>query len=156
MIKLFLFLIIYSQFSFAQEPCVHDTKNFRCVKYIKNYDADTITFNIKDIHPIVGKKISVRVRGVDTPEIKTKNQCEKTKGRNAQKLVRNLLKRAKRIDLENIGRGKYFRIVADVIIDGKNLTEYLLKNNLAYSYNGGTKRKIDWCNFRKTASEEEK
>jgi endonuclease YncB( thermonuclease family) len=115
------------------------------VKYVKNYDADTVTFNIPSVHPLIGKNINIRVLGVDTPEIRTKNKCEKEKGRNARELVKNLLKNAKRIDLINIQRGKYFRVVADVMIDGKSLSAYLLKNGLAYAYQGGTKKKINWC-----------
>lgn len=125
--------------------CKHTENTFKCVKYVKNYDADTVTFNIPDVHPLIGKSVNIRVFGVDTPEIRTKNQCEKTKAKNAKKLVASLLKKAKRIDLEKIQRGKYFRIVADVIIDGKSLSEYLLKNGLAYAYNGGKKKKMNWC-----------
>lgn len=129
----------------SQQECLHTAKSFQCVKYVKNYDADTVTFNIPNIHPLIGEMVNIRVRGVDTPEIKTKNQCEKEKARHAKKLVENLFKNAKRIDLQNIERGKYFRIVADVILDGKSLSHYLLKNGLAVSYNGGTKQNIDWC-----------
>ena len=129
----------------AASDCVHDRMNFRCVKYVRNYDADTITFDIPNVHPLIGNSINVRVAGVDTPEIKTKNSCEKEKARNAKKLVTNLLKNAKRIDLSNIKRDKYFRINAEVIIDGIHLSHYLLKNGLAYSYDGGAKRQLNWC-----------
>ncbi len=150
---LLLSLILLSTSVFA-ENCKHDENTFRCVKYVKNYDADTVTFNVPGVHPLIGNKINVRVFGVDTPEVRTKNKCEKEKARNAKRLVENLLKNAKRIDLSNIQRGKYFRVVADVIIDGKSLSHYLLKNGLAYSYDGGTKKKINWCKSnREIASE---
>lgn len=131
--------------AFGIENCTHSNNSFKCVKFVKNYDADTITFDIPNVHPLIGRNISVRVNGVDAPEIRTKNSCEKEKARNAKKLVTNLLKNGKRIDLINIKKGKYFRIVADVIIDGKSLNMYLIKNGLAYSYDGGKKKKIDWC-----------
>jgi len=147
-------IFILISFSATAEDCMHDANTFRCVKYVKNYDADTITFNVPGVHPLIGKKINIRVQGVDTPEVRTKNKCEKEKARNAKKLVGNLLKNAKRIDLQNVSRGKYFRIVADVIIDGKSLSYYLLKNGLAYSYDGGTKKKVNWCKSnREIASE---
>lgn len=38
-------------------------------------------------------------------------------------------------------KGKYFRIVADVYLDNKSLTEMLINNNLAVFYNGGKKIK---------------
>lgn len=127
------------------ETCAHDRQTFRCVKFIKNYDADTITFDIPNVHPLIGDGISVRVRHVDTPEIKGKNPCEKEQARNARRLVNNLLKNAKRIDLENVDKDKYFRILADVKIDGQSLGHYLIKNNLAVTYEGDTKAKTDWC-----------
>ena len=125
--------------------CVHTITSFHCVKYIKNYDADTITFDIPNVHPIIGDKISVRVRHIDTPEIKGKLPCEKEAARSAKRLIENLLKNAKRIDLENVDKDKYFRLLADVIVDGKPIKDVLLKNNLAYAYEGKTKQKINWC-----------
>ncbi|MDA8793603.1 thermonuclease family protein [Bacteriovoracaceae bacterium] len=151
-----IYLVFMVSSSVMAGSCQHDSTSFRCVKYIKNYDADTITFNIPSVHPLFGKNINIRVIGVDTPEIRTKNKCEKNKGRNAKRLVKNLLKQAKRIDLVNVKRGKYFRVVADVLIDGKSLSSYLLKNGLAYAYDGGTKKKVDWCQgIRKISSTKE-
>lgn len=150
----FVFLLVGSVVQ-AKPNCQHDAKTFRCVEYVKNYDADTVTFNIKGVHPLLGDKISVRVNGLDAPEIKGKQPCEKDAARAAQRLVQSLLKNAKGINLENIGRDKYFRVLADVMIDGKSLTEILLKNRLANSYYGQTKQKVNWCEFvkaRDTAS----
>lgn len=150
---LLFFITAFANLVYAND-CVHTSSSFKCVKYLKNYDADTVTFSIPGVHPIIGKKINVRVLGVDTPEIRTKDKCEKEKARTAKKLVKNLLKNGKRIDLINVKRGKYFRIVADVIIDGVSLNQYLLKNGLAYAYDGGTKKKMNWCrSTREIASE---
>jgi endonuclease YncB( thermonuclease family) len=126
---------------------LHDTNSFRCVQIIGNYDGDTITVNIPGVHPLLGEKVSVRINGIDTPEIKTSDICEKNAGRAAQRLVANLLKTSKRVDLENIQRDKYFRILADVTADGKSIKSVLLKNRLAYEYHGGTKQKINWCQW---------
>lgn len=144
MVKSFL-ILFFVMSAHASEVCNHDAKTFRCVKYIKNYDADTITFNIPNVHPIIGDKISVRVRHIDTPEIKGKLPCEKEAARTAKRLIENLLKSSKRIDLENVDKDKYFRLLADVVVDGKPIKDTLLKNNLAYAYEGKTKQKIDWC-----------
>ena len=143
-ILLFILALAFSHFSFAGN-CTHDSKTFRCVKYIRNYDADTITFDIPNVHPLIGKAISVRVRHIDTPEVKGKLPCEKDTARIAKRLIENLLKNSKRIDLEDVGKDKYFRILANVIVDGKPLKDILLKNSLAYAYEGGTKEKQNWC-----------
>ena len=125
--------------------CDHDDTTFRCVSYVRNYDADTITVNIKNVPRIIGKNISVRVRHIDSPEMRTHNACEKEAARTAKKLIENLLKNAKRIDLENVDKDKYFRLLADVKVDGQDLKQVLLKNHLAYPYEGDTKKKWDWC-----------
>ena len=53
--------------------CRHTGTIFRCVKYVRNYDGDTITFNIPNLHPLFGKSISVRVRGINAPGKLTKS-----------------------------------------------------------------------------------
>ncbi len=135
----------------SADDCTHTKASFKCVQYIKNYDGDTVTFNIPGAHPLFGNNISIRVNGLDTPEIRTKNKCEKSKARIAKKLVQNQLRNAKKIDLINIKRGKYFRIVADIIYDGKNLKNIVLKNKLAYPYKGGRKiANYDGCKQNKS------
>ena len=133
--------------------CQHDEKNFRCVEYVRNYDADTITFKIKGVHPLIGENISIRVNGIDTPEMRTKNKCEKELAKKAKRFVASVVSKAKRIDLKNIKRGKYFRVVADVEVDGESLGQQLLKRGFAYPYDGGAKTIVDWCK-RLPASEE--
>lgn len=128
--------------------CAHERYAFHCVKFIRNYDADTLTFDIPNVHPFIGEKISVRVYGIDAPELTSKNACEKELARNGKKLVEHLMKGAKQVNLLNIKKDKYFRILADVEIDGQDLRKILLKNNLAYEYYGGTKLKKDWCQMK--------
>jgi micrococcal nuclease len=125
--------------------CEHDSRTFRCVQYIKNYDADTITVKIPGVHPLIGEKISVRVAGVDAAEMKSKTSCEYQSARDARKLVESQLKRAKNIELRNVQRDKYFRILADVAVDGVLIKDLLVKNKLAVAYDGGAKSKVDWC-----------
>ena len=58
--------------------------------------------------------------------------------------MRELLTNAKTIDLLNVERGKYFRLVASVRIDGIDLSNLLLREGFAVEYDGGTKTK-DGC-----------
>ena len=51
---------------------------------------------------------------------------------------------ASRIDLRNVERGNYFRIVADVMVDGVSLGEQLITGGLARPYVGKRKRE-SWC-----------
>lgn len=127
------------------KSCEHDANNFRCVKFLKNYDVDTVKVEIRNVHPFLGHNAGVRVKGIDGGEMKGSTECEKRVARIAQKLTENLLKNAKRIDLQNIEKEKYGRILADVIYDGKNLKDILLQNGVAVPYDGGKKQTVDWC-----------
>ena len=49
------------------------------------------------------------------------------------------LRHAKAIDLHEVERGKYFRLVAEVIADGENLSALLLKWDLARPYDDRTR-----------------
>ena len=129
--------------------CKHGAQIFTCVRYVKAHDGDTITVEIPNVPPIIGHNISVRVKGIDAPEISGHGACEHQQARSAQELVQKVLSTAKRIDLINIERDKYFRLLADVIADGKSLSQIVMNAHLAYSYNGGTKQKINWCEFDK-------
>jgi len=135
----------------AQVSCAHDKETFRCVEYVRNYDADTITVNIPNTHPLLGKEANIRVYGIDTPEIRTKNLCEKKLAKEGKAVVEAMLKKAKTINLVNVKKGKYFRVLADVEIDGVSLSKFLLKNGYGYKYLGKTKKVINWCNFKENS-----
>ena len=112
-------------------------------KVLSVYDGDTFRVDIDSLSPIVGKNIAIRLEGVDTPEIKGKCQYENDLAILARDFVRDKLFNAKEIKLNEIQRGKYFRVVAKVFIDGVSLEKELLENDLAYRYKGG--KKSSWC-----------
>jgi len=112
--------------------------------YVRNYDGDTITFNLPNLHPIIGEKIKIRVIGIDTPEIRGKCENEKYNAQQAQKMVADILKDTEEITLKNMERGKYFRIAADVSVDGESLADLLVEAGLAVMYQGG-KKTSKWC-----------
>ena len=112
--------------------------------YLRNYDGDTITFNLPGLHPIIGEKISIRVNGINTPEIKGKCEKEKYDAQQVQQMVADILKDADQIVLRNMERGKYFRVAADVIVDGENLADALIETGMAVRYDTG-KKIHKWC-----------
>ena len=79
------------------------------------------------------------MNGIDTPEIKGKCEKETYNARQAQQMVADILKNAEQITLKNMERGKYFRIAADVIVDGENLADQLIDAGVAVKYDGGKK-----------------
>ena len=143
LVKKLAFLIL----PFLLSPAISFAKSYGDIQgavYVSNYDADTITFNLPGLHPIIGEKISIRVNGIDTPEITGKCEKEKYDAQQAKAMIADILKDAERIDLKNIERGKYFRIMADVFVDGESLADELIEAGMAVQYDGGTKTH-NWC-----------
>ena len=118
--------------------------SFKNVTFVKNYDGDTITVNIPYAPPIIGENISVRVFGIDTPEIKGACPKEKQLAKDTKNYVKHILSKASYIDLEDVKRDKYFRILATVKTSEGDLAELLLDKGYAVEYDGGTKSK-NWC-----------
>ena len=111
------------------------------------YDGDTFRCNIEGYHPVVGKNMPVRIKGIDTPELRDKRKDVKDLAYKAKDFTTKKLQTAKVVRLKNIERGKYFRILADVEVDGKNLGEMLLDNELANPYQG--RDKTIWDTIKK-------
>ena len=107
------------------------------------YDGDTFRANIKGYPKIVGYRMSIRILGIDTPEIRAKCAKEKELALKAKELTVSLLRGAEHIELKNIKRGKYFRLLADVYTDDVSIADELINNGFAVKYDGRTK--IDWC-----------
>ena len=107
------------------------------------YDGDTFTVNIAHWPSVAGERISVRIAGIDTPELRSRCDYEKTRARAAKQFTVAALRKARQIDLRNLQRDKYFRLLSDVYVDGQNLGQLLLQQGHAVPYGGKTK--IDWC-----------
>lgn len=108
------------------------------------YDGDTCTVEVPGWHPIVGEAIPVRFAGIDAPEIRGKCEREKAHAKLVQKIVESKLQAAKRVELKEIERGKYFRLVAKVYADGRDVGADLLKRGLVREYDGAGPRE-SWC-----------
>lgn len=108
---------------------------------ISVYDGDTVTV---DAHSWPGERhrTAVRVRGVDTPEIRGKCAGERRAAKKARDFTRRFVGGS--VVLRHIERGKYAgRIVADVFVKGRSLAEALIEAELGRAYDGG--RREGWC-----------
>ena len=132
--KLLLALAFFPSLVFAQD--------FEAI-YVRNYDGDTITVNLNCNEPLFCKKMSIRVNGVDTPEIRGKCSKEKILGKKAKYYVKEKIKKSD-LKLKNCKKGKYFRLVCDVYYNDILLSQKLIERKLAVEYDGGKKTK-NWC-----------
>ena len=119
---------------------VEDGAMFQQVSVASVYDGDTFKINLNCSLAVYCEKVPVRVRGVDTPEIKGTAR-EKKLAQKAKEFTQAFLDQ-KPITLTDCGRDKYFRLLCDVTnADGEDLATELIRRELGYPYNGGTKSK---------------
>jgi endonuclease YncB( thermonuclease family) len=126
-------------------------------KVIKVYDCDTITIAtnfpyLKSFHESnIMYRFHVRLLGIDTPEMKTKNEDEKSIAHLAQKSLSDLILN-KNVSLTNISLDKYGRILANVYTEnGIELSNWAMSHRFAVSYDGGTKKSPkSWTEYHKS------
>lgn len=100
------------------------------------YDGDTFRVMIAGWPPLAGDSISVRVAGIDTPELRGTRGRERDLARKARLFTQNRLQRASTVTLRNMRRDKYFRILATVYVDSLSLGDELIRVGLAREYHG--------------------
>lgn len=105
-------------------------------KVVKVYDGDTIT--LATILFDVAYRFSVRLNGIDTPEIKGGSAREKELAILARdELSKRILNKI--VTLKNVTTEKYGRVLADVYLDDECINEWMIKLGHAKSYDGGRK-----------------
>lgn len=114
-------------------------------KVIKVYDGDTIT--IASVLPNTTEPIyrfSIRLNGIDTPEIRGKTQEEKELAIQVRDALSEKIY-GKMVELRNVGNEKYGRVLAEIYLDGENINQWLVDENFAVAYDGGKKhRPASW------------
>mmetsp|Transcript_68412 Transcript_68412/g.61477 ORF Transcript_68412/g.61477 Transcript_68412/m.61477 type:complete len:218 (+) Transcript_68412:34-687(+) len=114
-------------------------------KVVKVYDGDTIHM-VAPLFDGVISRFRVRLNGIDTPELRTKDEWEKKAGY----IVKDMLIEKigdKIIELKDVSYDKYGRILAEIIFEGENINQWLIETEWAFPYQGkGEKlvKKADW------------
>ena len=117
----------------------------RFAKVIKVYDGDTITVASKlpfKSSPIY--RFSVRLKNIDSPEIKGDSDKECKLAIQSRDALHNLII-GKIIEIKNNEKDKYGRLLADIYYDNIHINKWMVDRGYAVKYNGGKKIKnIDW------------
>lgn len=100
-------------------------------RVVSVFDGDTFRCDIDTWPKLFGWRIPIRIRGIDCPERRSKYQPIAERALLARDFTKTALINAKRIELIDVKRGKYFRLIADVNIDGQDLASALLQHGLA-------------------------
>ena len=117
--------------------------NISSGKVVKVYDGDTLTIanriSIGDQYSSEVYRFHVRLNGIDTPEIKSKNPHTKMLAIRARDAVSRLLG-GKIVQLRNVSLEKYGRLLADVYLDDLHINEWMIHQGYATRYTGGAKQ----------------
>ena len=114
------------------------------VEVVRIVDGDTLVVNLPCQISIVCTAMPVRLRGLDTPELRGKCPKERQAALRAQEILKLLVLGARTVRLERIGRDRYFRLDGDIIADSVDVGKILLKKGLARPYTGEGPRG-SWC-----------
>jgi micrococcal nuclease len=119
-------------------------------KAIRIIDGDTIALNVENEKPLIQKLgLSVRIKGIDTPERGSKAKCDKERAlaEKATKLVNEIVGAMGQNELllSKVKWDKFGgRVDAFVKVNGVDIGKALLVRGLAVENNGKKKTK-DWC-----------
>ena len=108
-------------------------------------DGDTVDVDIDLGFGVWLHKERVRIYGIDTPESRTRDLEEKKYGLAAKKFVKQFVKGGNDIILSTQkydAKGKFGRILGDIIVDNKSLSETMIKERHAVPYYGQSKEEI--------------
>ena len=111
------------------------------MKVIKIIDGDTIDAQV-DLGFKVHHNVRIRLFGINTPEVRTRDAEEKVRGKAATERVRELLSGADRLILKSHGIGKFGRCLGEITLvtfrvdedEVQDLTQTLLAEDHGVPY----------------------
>ena len=108
-------------------------------------DGDTCDV-VLDLGFNILHKCRVRLYGIDTPESRTRNLDEKARGKMASAFLKNAVNEGKKIVIQTKlkdSKGKFGRVLGDVVVDGVNVNQEMVIHHHAVAYFGQSKDDIE-------------
>jgi len=111
----------------------------------KVIDGDTVDVDIDLGFEVWLRNQRIRLYGIDTPESRTSDKVEKVFGNLAKDKILSFCPVGAKIVLQtkaDDSRGKYGRILGELIVDDVNVNQYMVDNSYAVEYFGKSKGDI--------------
>jgi len=108
-------------------------------------DGDTIDV-VLDLGFDILYKSRVRLYGIDTPESRTRNKDEKARGKMASAFLKEAIDNGNKVVIQTKlkdSRGKFGRVLGNVVVDGVNINQSMIDNYHAAAYFGQSKEAIE-------------
>ncbi|OCW57442.1 thermonuclease family protein [Hoeflea olei] len=104
---------------------------------VRIVDGDTVVV-VAQPWPDQSVHVAVRLRGIDTPELRSTCPSFKRAAKQAKLALAEAISPGDRVELRNIAGGKFYgRVVADLSRNDENLGDMLVDQGLAVRYDGG-------------------
>tara|TARA_Y100001963_G_scaffold127072_1_gene180146 strand:+ start:5781 stop:6191 length:411 start_codon:yes stop_codon:yes gene_type:complete len=106
-------------------------------------DGDTVDVDIDLGFGMIYKKQRVRMKGIDTPESRTRDLVEKKFGLASKAFLKELLE-DKEIELVSHDKGKFGRILGEIFVGDStySINQLMIDNHHAVLYDGQSKEDI--------------
>ena len=107
-------------------------------------DGDTIDV-VLDLGFDMLYKSRVRLYGIDTPESRTRDLDEKARGKLAKNFLKDAIDQGEKVVIQTKlkdSRGKFGRVLGEVVVDGVNINVKMVDENHAVAYYGQSKDEI--------------
>jgi micrococcal nuclease len=88
-------------------------------------DGDTVVVDIPEYPDIIGKSIRIRLARFNAEELRDPDPGRRRAAAQAKDALASLLPPGAEVTLTNIRRDKYFRLDADIRIDGRDVADHL-------------------------------
>tara|TARA_R100001440_G_scaffold71035_2_gene93812 strand:+ start:2546 stop:2968 length:423 start_codon:yes stop_codon:yes gene_type:complete len=108
-------------------------------------DGDTIDV-VLDLGFDIFYKSRVRLYGIDTPESRTRDLDEKARGKMASAFLKEAIEGGDKIVIQTKlkdSRGKFGRVLGDIVVDEENINQSMIDANLAVAYYGQSKNEVE-------------
>jgi|TARA_R100001015_G_scaffold19160_1_gene15326 micrococcal nuclease len=108
-------------------------------------DGDTVDV-ILNLGFDIFYKSRVRLYGIDTPESRTRNKDEKARGKMAAAYLEDAINNGNTVVIQTKlkdSRGKYGRVLGNVLVDDVNINEQMVDKHLAVKYFGQSKEDVE-------------
>ena len=108
-------------------------------------DGDTVDV-ILDLGFDISYSCRVRLYGIDTPESRTRDKDEKARGKMAGAFLKNAIDNGNKVVIQTKlkdSRGKFGRVLGDVVVDGVNINQLMVENSHAAASFGQSKEAIE-------------
>lgn len=128
----------------SYEECSVFVPKIEMARCVKVYDGDTFHIGTIMPPPYGATRFCCRLLGVDTPELRSRDNAEKALAREARDIVKSEILH-KVVSIRVSGHDKYGRLLVRIHTENvADLSQKLIDEKVAVSYDGGKKAKVDW------------